>query len=378
MTPCASHGRLITMSMLLLLTVLLVGCRPAAAQPPPAQSTVYYGYYASWTGMKPDQIDFTLFTHLSHAFLTADTSGALTGPPPDQIAAFVRLAHQHHVKALIALGGADSGTSLNAIAGDPAKLTRLAADVTAFARANGYDGVDVDWEIPENRKVQFTAFVDTLRADLNAWRPDALLTMAVGATDWDGQWIDGTAIRDSIDFMQIMSYDLHGAWTSSHAGFNSPLFETDSDPVDGHAFSFQKFVDYWTGKGIPKSKLVVGVPLYGYGFAVAKWGDKPADRFGYREIKYSDVAGLIQQGYVAQRDVQAQAPYLQSSDPSKPELITYDDEQSVRAKGAWAKQQGLRGLMFWEISQDLVAPKQGGKPVNTLVRAAEAGYKAGK
>lgn len=50
-----------------------------------------------------------------------------------------------------------------------------------------------------------------------------------------------------------------------------------------------------------------------------------------------------------------------------PELISYEDPQSVELKAQWVRQAGLRGIFFWEISQDFL---EGRAP---LVQAARQG-----
>ena len=53
-------------------------------------------------------------------------------------------------------------------------------------------------------------------------------------------------------------------------------------------------------------------------------------------------------GYVRYFDEKAMVPYLYNGTV----FISYDDPESVRAKLAYAADQGLGGIMFWEFGGD--------------------------
>jgi len=73
------------------------------------------GYYASWQpSLYPvSAIEWSGLTHIAMAFYTPNGSGALTlmGGNPQLALDMVSAAHQHGVKAIASLGGADSVTS---------------------------------------------------------------------------------------------------------------------------------------------------------------------------------------------------------------------------------------------------------------------------
>ncbi len=339
-----------------------------AARTPPAQSNVrpvVYGYYTAYSGLAPQNIRYRYFTHLSHAFVTGKPDGSAVLEGERLSATLVRLAHAHGVKVLLAVGGSESGPWLGKIAGNAAKRRKFIGAILVLVRRYGYDGVDVDWEFPEHQSDLVVTFVQELRTALKgAGRP--LLTMAVPASAYYGQWYDAR-LRSLVDWLQIMTYDLHGDWPGSHSGHNSPLHPTSTDSVDGRLLSLDNFVSYWLGKGFPRQKLLVGIPCYGYRFSVGRWG-VPLPAKTTKEIEYRDIPGFVRSGWKPQRDMEAGVPYLRA--PAGNGLVTYDDPASARAKGAWARQHGLRGIFFWEISQDIVNGD------NTLVRATITGWAA--
>ena len=107
--------------------------------------------------------------------------------------------------------------------------------------------------------------------------------------------------------------------------------------------------------GVPASKLVVGVPFYGRGFADVHDANRGLDqaygRYAGDHAWPALVADFIDKnGYVRYWDAAAGEPYLWNAE--KREFISYDDPQSLALKANYVKAHGLGGLMYWEQSQD--------------------------
>lgn len=111
---------------------------------------------------------------------------------------------------------------------------------------------------------------------------------------------------------------------------------------------------YWEQtQGFPKHKLNVGIPLYGRKFPLQKpYGRAeglPAGGFGTPE--YKQIARLQESGWTLWRDADAKVPWLVAPE-GEVGVIAFDDPQSARAKGEWARVQGYRGIFFWAIGHD--------------------------
>ncbi|KAL1483179.1 hypothetical protein MTO96_033376 [Rhipicephalus appendiculatus] len=81
------------------------------------------------------------------------------------------------------------------------------------------------------------------------------------------------SIAKSADFVNLMTYDLHtyDQYTPC-VGHNSPLFPKPGEPpyfntlnlaIVGLAFSQAQGANLWAELGMPKSKIMVGIPTYG-------------------------------------------------------------------------------------------------------------------
>jgi chitinase len=73
----------------------------------------------------------------------------------------------------------------------------------------------------------------------------------------------------SFDWLNVMSYDYHGAFDDPikvGTGVNAPLLQdsTPNGPV-----SIKNTVEAYLQAGIPKDKIVLGMPTYGRSFTVS-------------------------------------------------------------------------------------------------------------
>ena len=327
-----------------------------ALVPTPAQLKVI-GYYPAWStsALPAANIRFNYLTHINHAFAFPDSSGNLRTratwriPDPDLISA----AHAAGRKVSISLGGGADSYDFPKMVASQIKRAKFISDLVAFMRSNGYDGADLDWEGPRNNveKANLTSLVQEMRQAFTAANPSWILTMAIGATNWSGQWHDYQTLKQHVDWFNIMTYDIHGSW--SHAGHNSPLYSPTSGCNDG---SIDFSVNYhFVGRGIPKSQLVVGVPFYGWRFECLEgyYGlympITRAEQLTYATIKERLDRGL---GTRVWDDV-CKVPYLTYAAIV---LLSYDDSLSLSLKCKYVKENNLAGVMIWALGQDAVTP----------------------
>ncbi len=340
------------MKRLLLAATVLVGLAPNA----PAADRVFVGYLFG----DSEGIDFHPYTHVCHAFLGADNEG---NPKPDHGVPnhdLARRVHDAKSQILLSLGGGDAEKPFLAMTRNREAEDRYVREILKLVRDFDYDGIDFDWEYPDNEAeaATFARMAQAFRMELDhqgttRGRPK-FLTMAASADPSTLKWLSDDVLRRTLDWTHVMTYDYAGPWTN-YAGHNAPLYPSTRQPK-GTPWSCVTTMDYLLNqRKIPADRLVLGIPLYGRGFAVAEpyASTRNAPKAKIPEAQYRRLAPLIGKGWTRQWDDQTQTPWLIADNHSS--VIGYDDAESATIKARWATEHGLRGVFFWEIRGDRMA-----------------------
>ena len=323
------------------------------------------GYYPMWSrnALPASAVRFNHLTHLMHAFAWPNADGSIASDEAVVDTALINTTHRAGRRILLSFGGAGGTQTANfsIVAADTTLRRIFINNVVDRLLTYHYDGADLDWEGPANfaDKVNDVALVREMRTAFHAADTSWLLTMAVGVSNWSGQWRDFASLKNFIDWFGAMTYDIHGGW-SPRIGHNAPLYPGDDQGSvhDGIVYLNQT-------RGIPGSQLVLGMPFYGkewQGTALTLYGPFTAEV----DRTYPDALYNIAHNWLYVWDNVAKAPYLLA--PSGTRLLTFEDSTSLTFKCSYARAKGLSGVMIWEISQDLVAG--GGQPLMDAVGKA--------
>ena len=133
-----------------------------------------------------------------------------------------------------------------------------------------FDGLDVDWEYPQSPQegANFVALLAAMRSELDAYaatlpsNPHFLLTVAspAGPKNFPNMLFRG--MDQYLDFWNLMAYDYAGSWDTL-AGHQANVHPGQPQATP---FSTDAAVKYYTDQGVPASKIVLGMPLYGRAF----------------------------------------------------------------------------------------------------------------
>jgi chitinase len=337
--------------MLIASTLLLLLCSGNIAS---SQYRVI-GYYAMWKRaiLPPQAVKYPYVTHVLHAFSWPLANGAIASADPVVDSALINTTHRAGRKILISFGGASESGNFPAITADSLLRRAFIQNIVTLLQTYNYDGADLDWEGPQSlsERANETTFIRELRTAFLSANPQWLITMAVGVTDYSGQWHDFSSLKLYVDWFNAMCYDFHGSW-SAHAGPNAPLYPAPTDVNDG---SVDQGITYLKStRGIPGSQITLGMPFYGKQFqAAAMYTPKTEPT---TDIVYSDVLALLAQNWAYAWDSISQVPFLTS--PRRNLVATFEDTASIARKCQYAKAKGLSGVMVWETSQDVVAAGQ--------------------
>jgi len=358
------HFRWMTLVSMLGLAILLLGNSLASAQTGNSSSKRLLGYYPSWSKYNTPpyaaaQIPYAKLTHIAHAFvlLTAKADGTLEIPSGFIEPALISKAHAAGVKVLVSIGGGDGiqGPRFNKMAASESSRQAFVTNVRHFLIKHGYDGVDIDWEVPNAAdRANCTTLMQELRNGLaSPW----LISMATPSDprSW-GQGFDIPALAPLLDFMNVMTYDYYGSWSGA-TGHVSPLLQSPADP--SQAGSVRTSMDLYANEyGVPVAELNIGTPFYGYEFDGTDQLWAQCSSCASSSQNYAPyIKGLVnQQGWTRNFDNVAVAPYLTNPNIQSvnvPGFITYDDEVTTARKTRYVmKKRGFGGMFMWELSAD--------------------------
>jgi len=324
--------------------------------------TAYYpGYRQSY--LTPSNIDFSAVTHIIHFSVMPNADGTLNtganGLTPSYSTNLVARAHAAGRKALVCVGGAGSQAGFEG-ATTPANLATFISNLTNFVATYHYDGVDLDWEpLDASDSAQFTSLVNALQLALNGFNPRSLLTVATASQP--GLFANLQSLFDQIN---LMTYDLAGAWPGWVTWFNSPIYDGGYrfPSTGGLIPSADGIVNDFIAAGVAPAKLAVGIAFYGVvwaGGAGTSTGGAALPRQTWTTaptitaVAYFDLMATYYQSNLYHWDSSAQAAFLSldNSGSSNDKFISYDDEHTCQAKVSYARNQGLGGVMIWEIGQ---------------------------
>lgn len=302
------------------------------------------------------QIPYSKLTHLFHVVVdvTQTGDGSISIAPGATDPTLVTESHKAGAKVLVCVQGRSQ--SFAKIATNAQYKAFFAANLKDFVTKYHYDGVDIDWEVPEGKAQadSCTALMQTLRDTFPS--PQYLLSMAtpsVPISEGAGGWgnFDIKGLTPILDFFNIMTYDFHGPWMD-HAGHNSPLFSNPADP--GHQGSCEDSVNLYVNKfSVPPDKINLGTAFYGYEFSSSNLFAKytPESKVNFRNYGPDIKPRINAQGWTRHFDPVAGNPYLLRENPVG--CIVYDDAESIAAKTVYALQtRNLGGVFMWNISYD--------------------------
>jgi chitinase len=331
---------------------------------------VFVGYVAG----SVRQVEFSLYTHLCHAFVVADGNGKVrTGgnAPSKELTAN---AHKAGVKVLLSLGGWGWDAQFASIVSKVDAEDLYVRTVMEMVETNDYDGIDLDWEYPDTKAEvigfeRLTRRFRKLLDELGKKKGRAMLvTMAASSNLETLRWLETPFLVETMDWVNVMTYDYTGDWTN-YAGHHSPLYASKKQPGNRPRSSALTIEFLLKERKLPPDKIALGLPLYGRGFGVKApyESTKGAKKSRMAEGDYRSIAKLQSEpGWVRKWDDETKNPWMISTERST--VIGYDDAESLVIRTEWAMKKGLRGVYFWQVNQDRMA--DGTHPLQEASRKA--------
>lgn len=363
---------------------------------PAAQEPVYAAYLPAWgvSSASSSELEGAGLTHLIYAFLKPVFDGASgqvellldfpgngledegEGGADRAFAAFRGLADRAGLRKMVSIGGWGSSEHFSDIAATESSRRLFAEKLRNFVVEHELDGADLDWEYPLEGGAEGTVYraddpANLVKLALAVRRAferhpgarEKVLTAAVpGGYDALASRYRLVPLSRALDWIHLMAYDFAGPWMD-RVGPAAPLYGPGSPPY--RSASVAGSVAAMSALGVPRGKIVLGLSLAGVRFdgvepvdggwmgapfasvdteaALDGWND-------YRHLVPTVLYPPDTHDWEIRRDEQAAADYLVS--PATGGLVSFESAWSAARKGAFAREQGLRGLMFWSLDKD--------------------------
>lgn len=209
--------------------------------------------------------------------------------------------------------------------------TRTTLEKNLVATANPYKGLELDFEqIPPADTAQFSSFLQELASQLHASGKtlSVIVPAETGATaeSWNAGY-DYSAIGQAADSVVIMAYDY--SWQGSKPGPIAPL-------------SWDKAILNYATAVMPPSKILLGIPAYGY-----DW-DTTTQKWATANSLTTVDATIAKYHIHPSFDAKTQVPYFQYTDSTGDEhTVYYENAKSIEEKWQLVYDYNLAGVAIW-------------------------------
>ncbi|RAH52514.1 glycoside hydrolase [Aspergillus piperis CBS 112811] len=340
------------------------------------------GYYEGWSisracdAMVPEALPAGAYTHLNFAFayINPDTFEVAPMSESDMglYSRFTGLKEDNTgLETWISIGGwsmndADqpTATTFSDLAASTSAQKAFFKSLLSFMTTYGFDGVDIDWEYPVASErsgkaadlKNYPTFLQNLKTALGSTGHNYGLSITVPSSYWYMQNFDIVAIEKTIDWFNVMTYDLHGTWDSTDPYIGPYVYaHTNLTEID-------QTMDLFWRNSISPSKINLGLGFYGRSFTLTdpsctaagcpfSSGGNPGNcSASSGTLMDSEILSIIAEGGTTSVLDKDAAVNIVTWDTDQ--WVSYDDETTIKMKKDYANGKCLGGTMVWAVSTD--------------------------
>ena len=313
---------------------------PPVADPAPKKSRIVSGWLPNWdmgTGLKSMTDNPDIMNELSPFWYELTLQGSIKAANGTGNAHVLSVARQQGQIVIPTIHNNFEGDRVERLIGSIESRDRLVNEIVDITNQNNYDGIDIDFEAvsPEYR-VAFTGFVQVLGQRMH--ESGKLLSVTVmpktsePGSPYGASSQDYAAIAASADRVRIMAYDNH--YQGGDPGPVAPANWVDE------LLAFAVTV-------IPREKLVLGVPSYGYDWAPT------GGKTNGRAITYEKAISLANQH---QRPIDfdgiAFSPVFTYDAGGVKHYVWFENARSLSVKLDLVNKYDIGGIAIWRLGRE--------------------------
>ncbi|KAK3594099.1 hypothetical protein CHS0354_040866 [Potamilus streckersoni] len=366
------------MKILVYVLVLLTSCN---ALQDTGVKLKNFCYYTNWKTQSSDpdirfdveHINPSLCTHLLYAFANinekelklywsqqGDDNGKLGSEAAGRYYEFTELKKRNAgLVTLLSIGGqtAESAGFIQIVQSEE-NMRQFAKNCIRFLRDRKFDGLDIDWEYPDNFKNKYTQFLEVMqnefKAESTSEKDKLLLTIAVsGGEEHINKSYNISEIDKHVDYILVMAYDFFGTW-STVAGFTAPLYSRKTNLNFNQAYSQDWAIRRWIDGGAQADKLVLGLTGTALSYTLINSsrhdvGSPVSSTIGAnKQLTYYGLCKTVSEKWTKVWDEEQKMVYAYADD----QWIGYANATSMQEAVHYAYSQRLAGVMFWSLDID--------------------------
>lgn len=260
-------------------------------------------------------------------------------------------AKKNNTKVIIAFKMFDNENIDNLISNSES-TKRFTKYAISILKKYDLDGINLDLEyftdsdFPTIRYM--TNFLQYVSTALKNENPKYLLTVDVNATViLSDKAYDMVKMGELADQIIVMAYDYHNP---------SSLFAGPVSPIDGelNEHSIKESINSLVGR-VSMDKVILALPFYGYEWETTSRANKSSIVPNSGALAtYKRVKELLdnRDDVVKHWDEKAQSPWLVYQQSGAIKQIYYEDEESIKAKMDYVKENNLGGIAIWALGYE--------------------------
>lgn len=330
-----------------------------------------FGFAPYWNITKLSNVNFNTLTTFAYFGVEVDSDGNLIKDSryqtfiSSQATDLFKKAHASGTRVVLTLTQMENGP-IEATLDNPDAQKTVISQAVSLVKHRGIDGLNVDFEYGgdpgQDYRSKFTQFVADLTNEMHRQVPSSKVTISVyAASAKDPKIYDIGPLSRVADGIFMMAYDF------ANVGADNAI---PTAPLYGHQNG-----KYWYDVAsavndflalMPASKLILGVPYYGYNYVVYEPSVKAQTLpfYSWKGSPESETYAVVQDSFNSNLDGVDQvikgwdddgkvgyfAYHLTQTDTWR--MIFMEDSRSLGLKYDFAKGKGLMGVGVWALGND--------------------------
>ena len=254
----------------------------------------------------------------------------------------IALAREYGTRPMLVLtslsgDGNFSTETVSDVLGDEAATAALISNIVEAMDSKGYDAINSDFEYiaPSDRDL-YANFISRLTEALHPLGKFVDISLA-----------PKTSREQSGLLYEAMDYPELGAAADTSFLMTYEWGYTYSEPRAVAPINLVAKVESYAASVIPRDKLLMGMPNYGYNWEIPWVEGSPARSLSNQEA----VALANEYGVEILFDAQAATPHFNYSDGLSSHEVWFEDARSVLMKLSLAADSDLRGIGIWNATR---------------------------